>query len=125
MDFLSVAHAAEAFAQGGGGAGGASGMLSLGNPIFLMVAMLGIFYFLLIRPQQKKQKETKNMLSNLQKGDVVFTIGGIHGRITGLTDSTVTLEVADRVRIKINRSAVGGLLAKGEVLEKEKAPEKE
>ncbi len=124
MDFVSVAHAAEAFAQSSA-PGGASGLLSLGNPIFLMVAMLGIFYFLLIRPQQKKQKDLKNMLSSLQKGDVVFTIGGIHGKITGLSETTVTLEVADRVRVKVNRNAVGGLLARGEVLEKEKESEKE
>lgn len=117
MTFIGIAYAAEAFAQDG--AGGAAGMLSLGNPLFLMLAMLAIFYFLLIRPQQKKQKELKMMLSNLQKGDVVFTIGGIHGKITGLSDAIVTLEIADRVRVKINRSAVAGLLAKGEVIEKE------
>lgn len=121
MTFFGIAYAAEAFAQDAGA--GVAGMLSLGNPLFLMLAMLAIFYFLLIRPQQKKQKELKLMLSNLQKGDVIFTIGGIHGKITGLTDTIITLEVADRVRIKINRSAVAGLLAKGEVLEKE--PEKE
>ncbi|MEM5789869.1 MAG: preprotein translocase subunit YajC [Syntrophobacteraceae bacterium] len=122
MTFSGVAHASEAFAQDGGGA---AGMLSLGNPLFLMLAMLGIFYFLLIRPQQKKQKELKLMLASLQKGDVVFTVGGVHGKITSLTDTTVTLEVADRVRIKFNRSAVAGLLSKGEFTEKEKEITKE
>lgn len=121
MNFSGMAYAAEAFAQDA--AGGAAGMLSLGNPLFLMIAMLAIFYFLLIRPQQKKQKELKNMLANLQKGDLVFTIGGIHGKITGLTESTVTVEISDRVRVKLNRSAIGGLIAKGEVVDKE--PEKE
>ncbi|MHC1724443.1 MAG: preprotein translocase subunit YajC [Syntrophobacteraceae bacterium] len=118
MNFADLAYAADAFAQDA--AGGAAGMLSLGNPLFLMIAMLGIFYFLLIRPQQKKQKEFKQMLASLQKGDTIFTAGGIHGKITGLTDSTATVEIAERVRIKINRSAVGGLISKGEA-----APEKE
>lgn len=122
MNFVGMAYAADAFAQD---AAGGAAMLSLGNPIFLMIAMLAIFYFLLIRPQQKKQKEHKAMLSSLQKGDVIFTAGGIHGKITGLTDNTITLEVADRVRIKINRSAVGGLLAKGEAIEKEAGKEKQ
>jgi preprotein translocase subunit YajC len=125
MILVGVAYAAEAFAQdgAGGGAGGIASMLSMQNPLFLMIAMLAIFYFLLIRPQQKKQKEHKAMLTNLQKGDVIFTAGGIHGKITGLTDTTITLEVADRVRIKINRSAVGGLLAKGEAIEKDSGKE--
>ena len=117
MDFVSVAYAADALAQDA-----ANPMaLSLGNPIFLMVAMLGIFYFLLIRPQQKRQKEHKSMLSNLQKGDTIFTAGGIHGKITGLTETTVTLEVADKVRVKVNRSAVGGMVSKGEAVEKDSA----
>ncbi len=119
MNFAGIAYAAEAWAQDNA-AGGAAGFLNLGNPLFLMIAMLAIFYFLLIRPQQKKQKEHKQMLSNLQKGDTIFTAGGIHGKITGLTETTITLEVADRVRIKINRGSIGGLIAKGEA-----APEKE
>ena len=116
MDFISLG-ASPAWAQDAAATG--QGMLSLGNPMFLMVAMLGVFYFLLIRPQQKRQKEHKTMLANLQKGDSIFTAGGIHGKITGITDTTVTLEIADKVRIKINRSAVGGLLAKGETADKE------
>jgi preprotein translocase subunit YajC len=125
MNLVDMAYAAEAFAQdsAGGAAGGAAGLLNMGNPLFLMIAMLAIFYFLLIRPQQKKQKEHKQMLTNLQKGDIIFTAGGIHGKITGLTDTTITLEVAERVRVKINRSAVGGLLAKGETVEKESGKE--
>ncbi len=121
MNFAGLAYAADAYAQdGGAGAGGAAGMFSLGNPMFLMIAMLAIFYFLLIRPQQKRAKEHKQMLAGIQKGDMIFTAGGIHGKVTGLTDTTVTIEVAERVRIKINRSAVGGLISRGEA-----APEKE
>ena len=114
MIFAGLAYAAEAFAQNGGGgaAGGAAGLL--GNPMILMVAMLAIFYFLLIRPQQKRQKEHKQMLSNLQKGDTIFTSGGLRGKITGLDENVVTLEIADKVRVKLNRSAVGGLVSKAE-----------
>ena len=121
MIFAGLAYAAEAFAQdAAGGAGGLAGLLNPGNPMFLMIAMLAIFYFLLIRPQQKRQKEQKQMLANLQKGDTIFTAGGLRGKITGLDENVLTIEIADRVRVKINRSAVGGLISKGEA-----APEKE
>jgi preprotein translocase subunit YajC len=125
MIFAGLAYAAEAFAQdAAGGAGGLAGLLNPGNPMFLMVAMLAIFYFLLIRPQQKRQKETKQMLANLQKGDTIFTAGGLRGKITGLDENVLTVEIADRVRVKINRSAVGGLISKGEAAhEKESAKE--
>jgi len=120
MIFAGLAYAAQAFAQdgGGGGLGGATGLF--GNPMILMVAMLAIFYFLLIRPQQRRQKEHKQMLSNLQKGDTIYTAGGLRGRITALDENVITMEIAERVRVKINRSAVGGLVSKGEA-----APEKE
>ncbi len=120
MNFAGLVYAADAFAQDAPAGGGAGGFLNPGNPLFLMIAMLAIFYFLLIRPQQKRQKEHKQMLANLQKGDVIFTAGGIHGKITGLAENVVTLEIAERVRIKLNRSAIGGLVSKGETL-----PEKE
>ncbi len=97
-----------------------AGLFNLGNPMFLMIAMLAIFYFLLIRPQQKRAKEQKQMLANLQKGDTIFTVGGLRGKITGLDENVVTMEISDKVRVKINRSAVGGLVSKGEA-----APEKE
>jgi preprotein translocase subunit YajC len=120
MTLLGIAYAAEALAQdSAGGSGGATGLLNMGNPLFLMIAMLAIFYFLLIRPQQKKQKEHKDMLASIQKGDSIFTAGGIHGKVTGVTDTVITLEIADRVRVKINRSAVGGLLQRGEGVEKD------
>ena len=118
MNFAGLAYAAEAQAQDA--AGGVAGLFNLGNPKFLMIAMLAIFYFLLIRPQQKRAKEQKQMLANLQKGDTIFTVGGLRGRITGLDENVITVEIADKVRVKVNRSAVGGLVSKGEA-----APEKE
>jgi len=99
-----------AYAMGGApGTPGASGGGDWGF-IITMVVIFAIFYFLLIRPQQKKQKELKAMLSNLAYGDTVITTGGIHGKVTGLADAVVTLEIADKVRIKVARSAIGSIL---------------
>ncbi len=93
--------------QGGGAAQpGASGFSAL-LPLILMFI---IFYFLLIRPQQKKTKEHREMIQNLKKGDRIITGGGIHGRVTGMDDTTVTVEIADKVRVKLNRSNVAGLV---------------
>jgi len=74
----------------------------------MMVMMIAVFYFILIRPQQKKQKEQDAWLKSLKKGDEVVTSGGVIGRISGLTDNTVTLEVQEKVRIKVLRSSVSG-----------------
>jgi preprotein translocase subunit YajC len=92
-------------ALGGGGEGGGGF-----QPLILMGAMFAIFYFLLIRPQQKKSKDHRQMLSNLKKGDRVVTSGGIHGRITGMDESTLTVEIAEKVRVKVTRSNVAGLV---------------
>ncbi|SPF35462.1 Protein translocase subunit yajC [Syntrophobacter sp. SbD1] len=125
MIFAGLAYAADAFAQDAGAGAGPAGLFNLGNPMFLMIAMLAIFYFLLIRPQQKRQKEQKQMLANLQKGDTIFTAGGLRGKITGVDETVITMEIAERVRVKVNRSAVGGLVSKGEAPpEKETAKEK-
>lgn len=74
----------------------------------MMILMIAVFYFLLIRPQQKKQKEQESWLKSLKKGDEVVTSGGVIGRISGLTDNTVTLEVQEKVRLKVLRSSVSG-----------------
>jgi len=91
-----------------GGAGGqaAGGGFGAFIPIILMFV---IFYFLLIRPQQKKAKEHQQMITNLKKGDRVITSGGIHGQITSLDENTITLEIAEKVRIKVTRSTIAGL----------------
>jgi preprotein translocase subunit YajC len=93
--------------SGAGGAGGASGLLS--TPLLPIILMLGIMWFLLIRPQQKKQKEHRDMIGNLKKGDLIITSGGLYGRITGLTDATITVEIADKVRVRVSRAHVSGL----------------
>lgn len=94
-----------AYAMGqGGGAGGGAGGFSGFIPLILMFV---IFYFLLIRPQQKKTKEHREMIANLKKGDRIITSGGLHGRITGMDESTLTVEIADKVRVKVARGNVG------------------
>ncbi len=101
--FDSVAYALGGAAGGGG---------AQGNPIgaFVpLILMFAIFYFLLIRPQQKKAKQHKELLANLRKGDEVITSGGIYGKITGITNDMVVMEIAPQVRIKIARGHVAGL----------------
>jgi preprotein translocase subunit YajC len=75
-----------------------------------MAAIFVIFYFLLIRPQQKKQRETETMIKGIEKGDNVVTSGGIHGKVTGVSDEVLTIEIAsvkgDHVRIKVARGRI-------------------
>lgn len=97
-----------AYAMGQGGAAGGQGAAGFGGliPIILMFV---IFYFLLIRPQQKRTKEHREMIANLKKGDRIVTSGGIYGRITGLDENTLTVEIADKVRVKMVRGNVSAL----------------
>ena len=80
-----------------------------------MVGIFVVFYFLLIRPQQKRAKEAKAMLAALQKGDEVITAGGVVGKISKLGDQYATLEIANGVEMTIQRSAIGQLLPKGTI----------
>lgn len=105
----------EAFAMGppaGGGAApdGIAGMLA--GPLPMLVIMFAIFYFLLIRPQQKKAKEHKEMLAAIKVGDKVITGGGIYGKITGIEQDIITIEVSEDVEIKVNRGYVSGMADK-------------
>jgi len=76
--------------------------------ILMLVIMFAIFYFLLIRPQQKRAKQHKQLMESLKAGDLVVTAGGIHGKVVTVQESLVTLEIASGVRIKINRSSIIG-----------------
>jgi preprotein translocase subunit YajC len=93
--------------MGGMPGGGTGGGLGSFLPLILMFV---VFYFLLIWPQQKKAKAHRQVLANLQKGESVVTSSGIYGTITGLTDTVVTLEIAEKVRIKVSRSSVAGVV---------------
>ncbi|MBC8432152.1 MAG: preprotein translocase subunit YajC [Desulfobacterales bacterium] len=99
-----------AYAMGQGGAlgGQQAGGFSSFIPLILMFV---IFYFLLIRPQQKKSKEHREMISNIKQGDRIVTSGGIHGRVTAVGETTMTLEIADKVRVKLARGNVAALVA--------------
>jgi preprotein translocase subunit YajC len=99
----------DAMAQAAGAAPAGSGMA----PMIMMVVFVVIFYFLLIRPQQKKQKEHQAMLSKITTGDEVVTAGGILGRVVEVGEQFLTLEIADNVRIKVQRFQVSSLVPKG------------
>lgn len=94
---------------GGAAAGGAqSAMLNIVPLIF----MFAIFYFLLIRPQQKKAKEHKSLLDSLKKGDQIVTAGGMHGKVTALDDTVVTVEIATGVNVKFNKGHIASVAKK-------------
>lgn len=81
--------------------------------ILMLVGFIAIFYFLLWRPQQKRAKEHRNLIENLAKGDEIATGGGLMGRITKVTDSVLTVEVAEGVSVLVQKPAVAVLLPKG------------
>jgi len=76
-------------------------------PIILIFV---IFYFLLIRPQQKRSKEHKALLDNIKVGEYIITSGGIYGRITGIKENIITVEISDKVRVKVNRGNIAGVV---------------
>ncbi|MGQ4583828.1 preprotein translocase subunit YajC [Lysobacter sp. F60174L2] len=109
LDFvIAPAHAQAAgqAAPGGLFGGGLTGLLF---PILL----IGVMYFLMIRPQMKRQKEHRAMLEKLSKGDEVLTNGGVAGVVTDLGDNFITVEIADNVRIRVQKGAIANVLPKG------------
>ena len=93
------------------GDGGGGGMIST---IIMFGAIFLIFYFMIIRPQQKRAKERDKMLANIQKGDKVVTSGGVHGTIAGIDEKTVLLDVGDKIKLKVERSAVSSVISSKE-----------
>lgn len=85
-----------------------------------LIAIVAIFYFLILRPQQRKQKETQKMLSALKKGDRVVTIGGIHGVIQTVKENTVIVRVDESVKLEFNRSAISNVSSQGREEKEEK-----
>ena len=104
MDFfISTAYAQDAAPQGG--------LMS-----FLpLIVIFAVFYFMLIRPQMKRSKEHRQLVSQLAKGDEVVTNGGLLGRITDVSETFITLEVAENVKIKLQRQAVASVMPKGTI----------
>ncbi len=89
----------------------------IGN-IVLFGSIILIFYFMIIRPQQKRAKERQAMIDSMKKGDKIITAGGIHGTIVGVEDKTVLVQIADNVKIKVERSTIGNILKDGEPVTK-------
>lgn len=106
----------DAIAEAGAAASQPDPLASLLLPIGLVV----LFYFFLIRPQSKRQKEHRQMLTELQKGEEVITSGGILGKISKITDDFITLEIADTVSLTIQKSAVQTIMPKGTIKEHKK-----
>jgi len=100
--FVPVALAFAEEAGGGSAVPGIAGLMNIAPLILLFV----VFYFLLIRPQQKRAKEHREMLKGIEKGDNVVTTGGIHGKVTSVAEDTITVEIADNVRIKVSKEAI-------------------
>lgn len=78
------------------------------SPLIMMLLMFGVFYFILIRPQVKRQKQHAALLANLQKGDMIITRGGVIGKISGIADQVLTVELQEKVRVRVLRSHVDG-----------------
>ena len=104
MDFLI----SNAYAQDAAATGGLMSFLPL-------IVIFAVFYFMLIRPQMKRSKEHRQLVAQLAKGDEVITNGGLLGRITDVSDSFVTLELADNLQIKLQRQAVASVMPKGTI----------
>ena len=104
MDFFI----SNAYAQDAAASGGLMSFLPL-------IVIFAVFYFMLIRPQMKRAKEHKQLVAQLGKGDEVITNGGLLGKITDVSESFVTLELADNLQIKLQRSAVANIMPKGTI----------
>ena len=104
-------------------AAGATGSQSMLMSVLPFVLIIAIFYFFIIRPQNKKQKETQKMIDALKKGDKVVTIGGIHGVVSATKEKTVIVKVDDGVKMEFNRSAISGVVVEGKA-EPEKSEKK-
>lgn len=101
MDFLIQS----AYAQGAQPGGGFS-------PILIMIVFIALMYFMMIRPQQKRQKEHAQLVANLKVGDEVLTSGGILGVITGISDHYAVVKIADNTEIKIQKASVASVVPK-------------
>lgn len=111
-----------AYAQAAGGAGGADFLIQIAPLILIFV----IFWFFLIRPQQQKAKQHREMVANLRRGDQVLTGGGIVGRVAKLVDDHyIQVEIADNIRVKVARSSVSDVLTKGEPVRAAKAKDED
>lgn len=110
-EWLELVGTAHALGSPGGGQGAPGSFFVQLLPLVLIFV---VFYFILIRPQQARAKKHQSMLAAIKRGDEVYTSGGLRGKVTGVTDKVVTLEVADNVRVKVYRNFVAGVVTPGE-----------
>lgn len=106
FNLIDMAYAMGPAPQAGAGQGGPAGLITSLVPLILIFV---IFYFLLIRPQQKRAKEHKSMIDNLKKGDKIITSGGIYGVIEAVGTNTITIKVAENTKVKIGKAYVAVL----------------
>ena len=109
MDLLDLL-IAPAHAQAAAPASGTGGMLST---LLLPIVFIAVMYFLMIRPQMKRQKEHRGMLDKLQRGDEIITSGGIAGTVSEIGDNFVTVEISSGVQVRVQRGAIANVLPKG------------
>ena len=110
MSLPTFAAIAQATAPAAGASqGGALGL----SPLIMMAVLFGIFYFMMIRPQMKRQKEHRALISSLSKGDEVVTNGGIAGRVDEVGETFISVEIATNVTVKVQKGAVSQVLPKG------------
>jgi len=83
---------------------------SMFSTLIMFALIIFIFYFMILRPQQKKQKEREKMLNDVQKGDKIITVGGVHGTVVGLEDKTLLVQISDNVKVKLEKSAVSSVV---------------
>ena len=110
---MSIAHAAELAHAASAPPGGAGGNAVLTQLVFF-AAIFAIFYFLLIRPQQRQKRDRERMLGAIKKGDRVVTTSGMHGTVLTLNENTVVLRVADQVKLEFDRAALGRVVMEGQ-----------
>ena len=111
MSSISELFISNAYAEGAAAAPQGGGFME-----FLpLVALLAVFYFLILRPQQKRAKEHKALVEALQKGDEVATIGGIMGKVTKVSEDSAAIEIADNVVIQVQKAAIQNVLPKGTI----------
>ena len=111
--FASTAYAQTATPAPGGAPSGPGDLLS--SPLVMMIPLIALFYFMIIRPQMKAAKEQRAMIAALQKGDEVITSGGIVGKISKVSDTFVSVEIAPNTEITVQKQAVQSALPKGTI----------
>ena len=112
---IDMTHLSSVIAMAQPGQGSGSALVQ----IFPFALMLGIFYLLVLMPMRKRQKKVQEFQAALKVGDRVITTGGIYGQVTRVTDATVQLQIADKVRVEVARASVGGYQGQEPVVQQE------